>query len=190
MDSLDTTCRLILEFIMTEPLDFCRVKKIDEKGFGFLKSLYYPGDVFFHFSQIKKEEFVKKLNDMKRGDFFLFYTSKPREDGKRKVLNVWYAIDDVPREYFVAFAKRIVDEFVSGYMNLYDLYYVFAELRRIKHVDKELVSQILLSPRILKLPATILPYINSDEKAELKINLNYESYLEVETKPFWYNDFL
>jgi hypothetical protein len=174
---------------MTEPLDFCRVKKIDEKGFGFLKSLYYPGDVFFHFSQIKKEEFVQKLNDMKRGDFFLFFTSKPRNDGKRKVNLVWYSLDDVPAEFVEPFAERIVQEFNSGWVNLFDLYFVFSELRKLQFISSELVSQILRSPRILKLPATILPYITESEKEELKRNLNFDSLKNVEPKPFWYQDF-
>jgi hypothetical protein len=175
---------------MTEPLDFCRVKKIDEKGFGFLKSLYYPGDVFFHFSQIKKEEFVEKLNHMKRGDFFLFFTSKPRNDGKRKVQQVWYNLVDVPTDYIGDFAERVAQEFVSGWVNLYDLFFVFAEIRKLQGMKSELVSQILLSPRILKLPATILPYINEAEKEELKRNLNFDSLKDIEPKPFWYQDFL
>lgn len=174
---------------MTEPLDFCRVKKIDEKGFGFLKSLYYPGDVFFHFSQIKKEEFVEKLNHMKRGDFFLYFTSKPRNDGKRKVNLVWYNLADVPAEYIEGFSERIAREFTSGTVNLFDLYFIFDELRKLQLVSSDFVSGILQSPRILKLPATILPFINDVEKEELKRNLNFDSLKNADPKPFWYQDF-
>ncbi len=175
---------------MSEPLDFCRVKKIDEKGFGFLKSLHYPGDIFFHFSQIKKEEFVEKLNQMKRGDFFLFFTSKARDDGKRKVNQVWYNLADVPTEMLEPFAERIVGEFISGAVNLFDLYFVFDELRKLHGMNETLVSKILQSPRILKLPATILPFINEEEKEELKRNLNFDALKNVEPKPFWYQDFV
>jgi hypothetical protein len=126
---------------------------------------------------------------MKRGDFFLFFTSKPRNDGKRKVNLVWYSLDDVPAEFVEPFAERIVQEFNSGWVNLFDLYFVFSELRKLQFISSELVSQILRSPRILKLPATILPYITESEKEELKRNLNFDSLKNVEPKPFWYQDF-
>ena len=175
---------------MIEPLDFCRVKKIDEKGFGFLKSLYYPGDIFFHFSQIKKEEFVEKLNDMKRGDFFLFYTSYSRPDGKRKVQNVWYDLSSVAQELITDFSGRIVSEFETGRTNLYDLFHVFSGLRSMNAITEEQLLKILSSPRIISLPTTILPYLAETEIQTLKNILKYDELKDKESKPFWYDDFV
>ena len=117
-------------------LIFAEVKKIDEKGFGFLKSLYYNIDIFFHFTQIKREDFLSKLQDMKRGDFFLFYTSILQKSGKRKAHNIWYSIEQVPLEYIEPFAKRIIEEFETGKTNIFDLIYVFDELRKINLPDE------------------------------------------------------
>ena len=60
-----------------ELLDFCRVKKIFEKGFGFLSSINYPQDVFFHFSKIKDEKVREELEKLKRGEclYFLYLSS-------------------------------------------------------------------------------------------------------------------
>lgn len=169
-----------------EPLDFCRVKKIDEKGFGFLKSLHYPSDIFFHFSQIKKEEFREKLNDMKRGEFFLFFISKQQKDGRRKVAELFYAIDAVPIEYLQLFAERILEEFESGKTNIFDLIFVFNELRRINFLTEELLVKILSSKRITALPTTILPHLTANEISLFKSILHFD---ELKTKPFWYDDF-
>lgn len=174
---------------MSEPLDFCRVKKIDEKGFGFLKSLYYHGDIFFHFSQIKKEEFLEKLNALKRGDFFLYFTSFQRPDGKRKVENVWYSLSAVPPEYLPKFAERIVLEFETGITNLYDLLSTFKELRNLGAVSGEQLTKILLSKKIQSLPPTILPYLNAGEIAEFKTLLRFDELAQASKKPFWFEDF-
>lgn len=175
---------------MPEPLDYCRVKKIDEKGFGFLKSLYYPGDVFFHFSQIKKEDFLQKLNALKRGDFFLYFTSFQRKDGKRKVDSVWYALADVPEEYLPAFAERIVTEFNGGTTNLFDLLSAFKELRSLQSISPEQLTTIFSSKKILSLPPTILPYLSPEEVGQFKAILHFEDIQNAENKPFWYDDFV
>jgi len=169
-----------------EPLDFCRVKKIDEKGFGFLKSLYYSSDIFFHFSQIKKEEFREKLNDMKRGEFFLFFISKQQKDGRRKVAELYYSIDTVPVEYLQHFTERILVEFEEGRTNIFDLIFVFNEFRRINFLSEEMLTKILSSKRIISLPTTILPHLNENEIPLFKSILHFD---ELKTKPFWYDDF-
>ncbi|MDP3148778.1 MAG: cold shock domain-containing protein [Ignavibacteria bacterium] len=169
-----------------EPLDFCRVKKIDEKGYGFLKSLHYPSDIFFHFSQIKKEEFREKLNAMKRGEFFLFFISKQQKDGRRKAAELYYSIDSVPIEYLQPFAERILTEFDSGRTNIFDLIFVFNELRRINFLTEEMLIKILSSKRITVLPTTILPHLTADEIPLFKSILHFD---ELKTKPFWYDDF-
>jgi len=170
-----------------EPLDFCRVKKIDEKGYGFLKSLHYPMDIFFHFSQIKKEEFRVKLNDMKRGEFFLFFFSKLQKDGRRKVSELFYAIDTVPVEHLSGFTQKILEEFESGKTNIFDLIFVFNELRKINFLTEEMLTKILSSKRIASLPTTILPYLQENEIILFKSILRVD---ELKIKPFWYDDFV
>ena len=170
-----------------EPLDFCRVKKIDEKGFGFLKSLHYPSDIFFHFSQIKKEEFREKLSKMKRGEFFLFFISKQQKDGRRKVAELFYSIDAVPADYLEPFAERILSEFETGTTNIFDLLFVFNEFRKINFLTEQMLLKILSSKRITGLPTTILPYLSKNEIELFKSILHFD---ELKTKPFWYNDFV
>jgi len=173
---------------MTEPLDFCRVKKIDEKGYGFLKSLYYPGDVFFHFSQIKKEDFRDSLNKMKRGDFLIYFTSKVQPTGKRKADKIWYAIEKVDSELIPKFMERIAIEFETGTMNLYDLLFAYDELRKSGYETEALTGRIIKSEKVLKLPTTILPFLTADEIKALAGNLNFEELKNKEPKPFWYED--
>jgi hypothetical protein len=175
---------------MNEPLDFCRVKKIDEKGFGFLKSLYYSIDIFFHFSQIKKEEFLEKLNDMKRGEFFLYYTSKITKEGKRKVSQIWYSLDAVPVELYDGFIDRIIKEFNEGSSNVYDLLFVFGEMKKMNLLTMGNLLTVLSSSKILRLPTVILPYLDSNEIEELKLILKFDELEQSAKKPFWYDDFL
>ncbi|MFH0733875.1 MAG: cold shock domain-containing protein [bacterium] len=172
----------------SEPLDFCRVKKIDEKGFGFLKSLYYENDIFFHFSQIKKEEFREKLEEMKRGEFFLFFTSLLQPNGKRKVSNIWYLINDIPKSYHIQFKAKIIEALAEGKTNLYDLLYVFVELKKLDLISKVDLNSILMSKRIMNLPTTILPFLNSEEINEFKIILNMEKIKNLPNKPYWFDD--
>lgn len=173
---------------MIEPLDFCRVKKIDPKGFGFLKSLHYPNDIFFHFSQIKNEEFSEKLNEMKRGQFFLYFTSKLRQDNKRKVDKLWYSIKDTPIDLQPAFIEKIVSEFDNGATNIYDLLFVFNELKNYKLLNSVVLEGIVSSKRILSLPTTIVPFLDTSEIALLKEKLEFEEISKSPSPPFWFDE--
>ncbi|MCK6614757.1 MAG: cold shock domain-containing protein [Ignavibacteriaceae bacterium] len=175
---------------MSEPLDFCRVKKIDEKGFGFLKSLNYPGDIFFHFSQIRKEDFREKLNHMKRGDFIIYFISKLQPNGKRKADKIWYLLSDVPAELIPGFAERIIGEFSMGTINLYDLLYAFDELKKGSHLSREQIDAVLSSQKVKNLPTTILPYISREEYQRFLEILDIKALEGKEPKPFWYEDVL
>ncbi|GMU87658.1 MAG: hypothetical protein AMXMBFR48_28990 [Ignavibacteriales bacterium] len=175
---------------MIEPLDFCRVKKIDEKGYGFLKGLHYPFDIFFHFSQIQRDDFREKLNKMKRGDFIIYFTSKLQPTGKRKADKIWYALESVPADLIPDFSVRIIAEFNTGTINLYDLLYAFDELKKGSHLTPELINEVLNSQKVKNLPTTILPYISKEEYQRLLEFLNFDSIKENESKPFWYEDVL
>jgi hypothetical protein len=156
------------DFLLSELLDFCRVKKITDKGYGFLRSLYYPGDVFFHFSQIKKEEFLEKLNLMKRGEFFLYFISAVNIEGKRSVRELWYSLDAVPHEHIPAFADTIASHFDMNRTNLFDLLFAFSELRKNGYNNPIFLERVLSSEKILKLPTTILPYLTEEEIEQFK----------------------
>ncbi len=173
---------------MSEPLDFCRIKKIDEKGFGFLRSLHYPGDIFFHFSQIKKEELLDKLQQMKRGDFIVYFTSRLTEKGKRKVERFWYILSDVPAELLAAFKSRILSEFNDSRINTFDLLHVLGEIRFMNLLTPEELDLVLSSKKILSLPTTILPLLTPEETAHFKKLLKIDELAEKPVKPFWYED--
>ncbi len=175
---------------MVEPVDFCRVKKIDEKGFGFLKSQHYRNDVFFHFSQIKKEELLAKLTKLKRGDFFLFFTSKEKPDGRRKVDDIWYEVREIPVAKIPGLVEALVREFEEGSTNLYDLLFVFGELKQLNYLFPEVVERILGSAKILNLPTTILPYLTREERGILLDNLKLDEIDTQAQKPFWYDEML
>lgn len=175
--------------IIFEPLDFCRVKKINEKGFGFLKSIYYPNDIFFHFSQIKKEDFLDKLNKMKRGDFLLYFTSKLLPDNKRKVDKLWYELKQVPENLIQSFKIKITTEFNTGTINVFDLLFVFNDLKMNGYISEEDLIKILNSQKIKNLPTVILPYLDEEEFEILKKILDFDSISDLEVKPFWFDEF-
>ncbi len=172
----------------SEPVDFCRVKKIDEKGFGFLRSQHYTNDVFFHFSQIKREELLAKLAKLKRGDFFLFFTSKARPDGKRKVDEIWYEAGEIPLAKIPGLIDALVKEFETGNTNLYDLLFVFSELKKKDYISVEATARILASQKIMNLPTTIVQYLTDEEFDILLTNLKFEELGLSPTKPFWYDE--
>jgi cold shock CspA family protein len=174
--------------LINEPIDFCRVKKIDEKGYGFLISQHYTSDVFFHFSQIKKEELLTKLAKLKRGDFFLFFTSKERPDGKRKVERLWYEVSEIPIEMIPSLIDILVKQFDEGKTNLYDLLFIFSELKKLNYLFPAVIESIICSKKILNLPTTILPYLNDDELKILFKNLNFSDLKNDPKKPFWYEE--
>lgn len=171
-----------------EPLDFCRVKKIDEKGFGFLKSIHYPLEVFFHFSQIKKEEARESLNKMKRGDFFLFFTSKIVQENKRKADRIWFDLNAVPAELLPNFLSRIISELNDGRTNLFDLIFAVNELKKLNFVNDSSLEEIFRSKKILNLPTTILPYLNDAEFMRFCEALNLEVHQSMPKKPFWFEE--
>lgn len=173
---------------MIEPLDFCRVKKIDAKGFGFLKSFYYPNDIFFHFSQIKNQEFSEKLNEMKRGQFFLYFISKPRPDNKRKVDKLWYSLNDTPKELHSGFLEKIILEFNEGSTNIYDLLFAFSEMKKFGIIDARQTERIISSGRIHSLPTTIVPFLSPQEIKLLKEKLNLAEISKSPSPPFWYDE--
>lgn len=166
-------------------LDFCRVKKIDEKGFGFLKSLHYPGDVFFHFTQIKKEDFLEKLQKMKRGEFIVYFVSRQRQDGKRKAEQIWYSLKDVPASLIPSFKEKIITEFNGGRTNLFDLLYVFDEMRQLGILSVAEIEAVLRSSKIKSLPTTILPYLSTSELLVFSEILEIEKLMHSSAPPFW-----
>ena len=106
-----------------ELLDFCRIKKIFDKGFGFLTSLYYQENVFFHFSIIKDEAAKEKLEKLQRGEIYVYFTSRLK-DGKRKVSRLWLDITKVDKSLLPKFKFRIIEELNSGRTNLFELAHV------------------------------------------------------------------
>lgn len=168
-----------------EKLDFCRVKKINEKGFGFLQSLIYNNDIFFHFSQIKKEEFKEKLNKMKRGEFFIYFLSKPTNDNKRKVAKLWYSLHDVPDNLSIIFIDSIISGFYNDKFNLFDLLFAFNEYKEKHKINNEHLISIFNSKKIQHNPTTILKYLNLKEFNLLKECLNLD---KLDQKPYWYNE--
>ncbi len=174
--------------LSNEPLDFCRVKKIDEKGFGFLKSLHYSVDIFFHFSQIKKEDFREKLNDMKRGEYFLYFISKEQRDGRRKAARIWYSVNAVPEEYLDGFINTLIREFNEGSTNVFDLLFAFIELRKINKINDLQLQSVLTSKKVMNLPTTILPHLTKEEVAQFKKLLRMDELEKTKSKPFWFDD--
>ncbi len=172
--------------VTDELLDFCRVKKFNDKGYGFLKSLIYSGDIFFHFSQIKSEEIKEKLDKMKRGDFFLYFISKQNEEGKRKVVKIWYALKDVPEVYSSKFIDTLIIKFNDDKINVYDLLYAFNEIKQKYEISNHQYISIFESKKIKHNPTTILKYLNQTEFNLLKATLNIDSY-DMD-KPYWYEE--
>lgn len=174
-----------MEINKEEQLDFCRVKKIDEKGFGFLKSLYFKQDIFFHITQIKNDLIREKIEKMKRGDFFLFFTSKETKDNRRKVKFIWYDLDSVPNILIPKFIQKLIFEFNDGTTNLFDLLFVVNELNRLTYLSKENFSLILKSKKITNTPTAIIPYLQPNELSELGEILNIEACWKSIKIPYW-----
>lgn len=172
--------------VTNELLDFCRVKKFNDKGYGFLKSLIYNGDIFFHFSQIKSEEIKEKLDKMKRGDFFLYFISKQNEEGRRKVVKLWYLLKDVPDIYSLGFIETLIEKFDDDKINVFDLLYAFNEVKHKHGISDEQLVKIFNSKKIKHNPTTILKYLNQTEFNLLKSILNIDSY-DID-KQYWYEE--
>lgn len=158
----------------TEPLDYCRVKKIFDKGFGFLSSLHYENNVFFHFSMVKDPTAKEKLEKMKRGDIYFFYTSKLHKE-KRRVKKLWLDLSDVDKNLIPDFTERIIKEFILGKTNPYEVAFVIKELRKNGFVNPEQMRKLLSSNRISTNPSIIKAFLTDNEndqvdKAEELIN--------------------
>lgn len=146
----------------TRVLDFCRVKKIFERGFGFLSSLYYEENVFFHFNKIKNEEAKSKLENLKRGEVYLFYTSEPKGE-KRRAVDVWLDLKKVDQKLLPDFVNKIIETFEIGKTNPFELAHVVKMLREDKYLSEDNFKKILLSQRFLRNPSIVKAMFNEDE---------------------------
>lgn len=146
----------------TEVLDFCRIKKIFEKGFGFLTSLYHQENVFFHFSRIKDEEKKKTLLSLKRGVVSIFYTSK-LFDGQRKVDKVWLNISVVPENLLCGFVDRLILELNEGVTNPFEIIDALSQLKAINKLSEQNLRNIVYSNKILKNPSILEKLLSEDE---------------------------
>lgn len=149
-----------------EPLDYCRVKKISEKGFGFLTSLYYKESVFFHFNYVKNLEAKAKLEKLKRGEVYFYYTSKLR-DGKRKVDKLWLNISDADQDLIPQFITRIIQELNFGRTNPFEVAHVIKELRSIKSITLQDFEKIIGTSKLLKIPSILKALLLEDESNKL-----------------------
>ncbi len=150
-----------------EVLDFCRVKKIFDKGFGFLTSLYHLENVFFHFSKIKDEEKREALLTLKRGVISVFFTSK-LQDGKRKVDKVWLDVAEVPQNLIPDFISRLILELKDGRTNPFEIIDALNQLRSVGKLTDQNYSDIITSEKIQKNPSILLKLISEDEKEVLE----------------------
>lgn len=145
-----------------EKLDYCRVKKIFDKGYGFLTSLYHKENVFFHFSGIKDHNVKEKLENLQRGDLYFFYTSYEVE-GKRKVKKLWLSLSDVEKDLLPEFENKITEEFISGETNPFEVAYVIKQLRVNEYLSDENFYKILSSQKIRKTPSLLKATLIEDE---------------------------
>ena len=153
--------------IDTEYLDFCRVKKIFDRGFGFLTSIYFEEDVFFHFSKIKDKEIKEKLHELKRGVVYLFYTSRS-SDGKRKVEKIWLDLKDVDGRLIPPFTLKIIEGFNGGRTNIYELAHVVLSLREAGFMNRNEFQRLLNTSSVRKIPSVIIPMLNESEKGNIE----------------------
>lgn len=145
-----------------ELLDFCRVKKIFDKGFGFLSSINYPQDVFFHFSKIKDEKVREELQKLKRGVVYIFYTSQA-EKSKRKVSRMWLNLKNVPDYLMPEFKSKIIDELNDGKTNVFELVYIIKELRSVGQIKRKDFELVLNSKKIISNPSVIEQMLNEED---------------------------
>ena len=153
-----------------ELLDFCRVKKIFDKGFGFLTSLFYNEPVFFHFNKVKDPDIKTKLEKLKRGEVYFFFTSV-LHNGKRKVYKLWLDVKDVDKNLLPDFVERIIEEMNGGKVNVFETAYVIKQLRENDFIDAVKFREILLSKKMIKTPSVLKAVLRIDEDKYLD-NLN------------------
>ena len=157
-----------------ELLDFCRVKKIFDKGFGFLTSIYFEENVFFHFSKIRDREVIETLQNMKRGVVYVFYTSIEFE-GKRKVKRLWTDLKKVDTRLLPTFTEKIIEEFENGKTNMFETAYVIKLLREASYIDIKTFLKILKLPKLKKTPSVVKTMITEDEIKKIK---NHDNLIE------------
>ena len=145
-----------------ELLDFCRVKKIFDNGFGFLSSINYPQDVFFHFSKIKDEKVREELQKLKRGVVYIFYTSQA-EKSKRKVSRMWLNLKNVPDYLIPEFINKIIDELNDGKTNVFELAHIIKVLKSIGYIQPKDFKLILSSNKIISNPSVIEKMLNEED---------------------------
>lgn len=150
-----------------EVLDFCRVKKIFEKGFGFLSSLYHFENVFFHFSKIKDEVKREALSTLKRGVVSVFYTSKLL-DGKRKVDKIWLDVAEVPQDLISDFIERLILELKDGRTNPFEIIDALNQLRVIVKLTKQNYTDIIKSEKVKKNPSILLKLFLESETESIE----------------------
>ncbi len=148
-------------------LDFCRVKKIFDKGFGFLNSLYSNEPIFFHFNNIKNEDAKEKLNKMKRGAIVLYFTSSIYK-GKRRVYRVWLDVNDIDKNLIPNFIDSILLELNYGMYNLYDLAFALNELNNNGYVNEEIFNKILDKDRVVKNPYVLKSILNENQLSKFE----------------------
>ena len=148
-----------------EPLDFCRVKKIFDKGFGFLTSLYYDEPVFFHFNKVKDPSVKEKLEKLKRGEVYFFFTSILYK-GRRRVYKLWLDVKDIEKQLIPGFIERIIEELNSGTINIFELTRVLQFFRDEGLLTNEQLLKSLSSSKLLKTPSAVLTILNKKEKKE------------------------
>ena len=145
-----------------ELLDFCRVKKIFDKGFGFLSSIHYSQDVFFHFSKIKDEKVREELEKLRRGTVYIFYTSHV-ENNKRKVSRMWLNLKNIPQYLIPQFIEKIIEELNDGKTNVFELAHIVKELRNIGDIKRKEFELVLKSNKIQSNPSVIKQMLNDEE---------------------------
>ena len=143
-------------------LDFCRVKKIFDKGYGFLTSIYYDENVFFHFSKIRDKEIKEKLNDLKRGVVYLFYTSTTSR-GKKSVDKIWFDVKEIDSKLLLPFTHKIVDSFNGSKTNPYELAHVVLLLREANFFNINDFNKLLKTNNVRKIPSLLNSMLKEKE---------------------------
>ncbi len=170
-------------------LDYCRVKKIFDKGFGFLKSLYHDENVFFHFSRIKDEEVKRKLEKLERGEVYLFYTSYLRGN-KRRADKIWLELSDVDKNLIPSFADKITDEFIYGKTNPFEVAHVIKLLRENKYFSLEKFRKILSSAKLQKTPSILKGMLTENEQSNEIDNLISQLEIDSIAKDKWVEEII
>ncbi|MCP5064892.1 MAG: hypothetical protein GY936_20925 [Ignavibacteriae bacterium] len=157
-----------------ELLDFCRVKKIFEKGFGFLSSIYFEENIFFHFSKVRDKVARESLQNMKRGVVYVFYTSEPTEE-KRKVKRLWTDLQKVDTRLIPNFVEKVIVELKEGKTNIFETAHVIKLLREAELLPEEKFMRILESSKVAKTSTIIKPMLT---EVELNKFEKFESLIE------------